>query len=82
MGKVLFRFWVRRFIFMFSVALVGLFCWNYNRYGLSQNMLINTWVWALLAAIVAASLSTYFAYAFKRKTVKKLYEKRTDQKPE
>lgn len=79
MGRVLFRFWVRRFIFTFSAAIVMLFCWNYKNYGLSQNMLINTWVWALLAAIVASSLSTYLAYARQSKVLKKHYEKRSDQ---
>ncbi|GGY82797.1 hypothetical protein GCM10011613_29550 [Cellvibrio zantedeschiae] len=82
MFKVLFRFWLRRFIFTFSVALVALFCWNYNRYGLSQNMLINTWVWALLAAIVSSSLSTYWAYTRQCKVLKTHYEKRFDQKSE
>lgn len=79
MFKTLFRFWVRRFIFMFSVALLALFCWNYNRYGLSQNMLINTWVWALLAAIVSSSLATYLAYIRQSKVIKKHYEKPSDQ---
>lgn len=79
MGKILFRFWIRRFVFTFSMAMIALFCWNYYRYGLSQNMLINTWVWALLAAIVSSSLSTYWAYSRQCKVLKKPYEKRFDQ---
>ncbi len=75
MFRILFRFWVRRFIFTFSVALIALFCWNYNRYGLSQNMLINTWVWALLAAIVSSSLSTWWAYTRQCKVLTKQNDK-------
>jgi hypothetical protein len=79
MFRILFRFWVRRFIFMFSVALIALFCWNYKGYGLSQNMLINTWVWALLAAIVSSSISTYWAYTRQCKVLKK-YSNESDSK--
>jgi len=75
MFKILFRFWVRRFLFTFSVAIIMLFYWNYTHYGLSQNMLINTWVWALLAAIVSSCLSTYFAYLRQRKFLKQRIEK-------
>ncbi|RYZ79521.1 MAG: hypothetical protein EOO68_38775 [Moraxellaceae bacterium] len=75
MIKILFRFWIRRFVFTFSVAVIMLFCWNYTRYGLSQNMLINTWVWALLAAIVSSSLSTYWAYTRQCKVLKQRPEK-------
>lgn len=67
---ILLRFWLRRFVFTFSVALILLFCWNYTRYGLSQNMLMNTWVWSLLAAIVSSCLSTYWAYTRQCKVLK------------
>ena len=77
MFRMLFRFWVRRFIFTFSAALIILFVWNFNRYGLSQNMLINTWIWALLAAIVSSCLSTWWAYTRQCKVLKK-YENKSD----
>lgn len=79
MFKMLFRFWMRRFIFTFSVAMVTLFCWNYNRYGLSHNMLINTWVWALLAAIFSSCLSTYWAYTRQCKVLRKHADKPSNE---
>jgi len=71
MFSVLFRFWLRRFVFMFSIAFIMFFYWNYTHYAFTRNMLINTWAWALFAAVIASSLSTYFAYLRQRNTVKK-----------
>jgi len=75
MYLVLLRFWLRRFTFTFAAALLMLFYWNYTHYGFSQNMIINTWTWALVAAIITSSLTTYLAYLRARKASKKAEEK-------
>jgi len=75
MYLVLLRYWLRRFTFTFIAAAVMLFYWNYTHYGLTQNMLINTWSWALVAATVASSVTTYLAYRRQRKAIKKAQEK-------
>jgi type VI protein secretion system component VasK len=67
MYLVLLRYWLRRFTFTFIAAVLMLFYWNYTHYGLTKNMLINTWSWALVAATVASSLTTYLAYRRYRK---------------
>ena len=69
MYLVLLRYWLRRFTFTFIAAVMMLFYWNYTHYGLTQNMLINTWSWALVAAIIASSLTTYLAYRRYRKAL-------------
>ena len=78
MYLVLLRFWLRRFTFTFAAALIMLFYWNYTHYAFTQNMLINTWTWSLVAAIISSSLSTYFAYLRQRKAQKKADEKPSD----
>ena len=75
MYLVLLRYWLRRFTFTFIAAVMMLFYWNYTHYGLTQNMLINTWSWALVAAAIASSLTTYLAYRRQRKAIKKAEEK-------
>jgi hypothetical protein len=75
MYLVLLRYWLRRFTFTFIAAAVMLFYWNYTHYGLTQNMLINTWSWALVAATVASSVTTYLAYRRQRNAIKKAQEK-------
>jgi type VI protein secretion system component VasK len=74
MYLVLLRFWLRRFTFTFAAALMMLFYWNYTHYGFTQNVIINTWTWALVAAIIASSLTTYLAYLRARKAKKKAEE--------
>jgi hypothetical protein len=71
MFLILFRFWVRRLAFTFCVAVLVLFAVNYVQHGLSRNMLINTWSWALAAAMVSSLLSTYFAFIRIDKKAKK-----------
>ena len=80
MYLVLLRYWLRRFTFTFIAAVVMLFYWNYTHYGLTQNMLINTWSWALVAATVASSVTTYLAYRRQRKAIKKAQEKSSADK--
>lgn len=75
MYLVLLRFWLRRFTFTFAAALIMLFYWNYTHYSFTQNMLINTWTWSLVAAIISSCLSTYLAYRRQRKAIKKAQEK-------
>ena len=75
MYLVLLRFWLRRFTFTFAAALIMLFYWNYTHYDFTQNMLINTWTWSLVAAIITSCLSTYLAYRRQRKAIKKAEEK-------
>ncbi|MET0357705.1 MAG: hypothetical protein ABW044_13065 [Cellvibrio sp.] len=74
MYLVLLRFWLRRFTFTFAAALMMLFYWNYTHYGFTQNVIINTWIWALVAAIITSCLSTYLAYLRARKAMKKNQE--------
>ena len=74
MYLVLLRFWLRRFTFTFAAALMMLFYWNYTHYGFTQNVIINTWTWALVAAIIASCLTTYLAYLRARKAAKKAEE--------
>lgn len=71
MYLVLLRYWLRRFTFTFIAAVMMLFYWNYTHYGLTKNMLINTWSWALVAATIASSLTTYLAYRRYRKAAAK-----------
>lgn len=71
MFLVLLRYWLRRFTFTFIAAVLMLFYWNYTHYGLTQNMLVNTWSWALVAATIASSLTTYLAYRRYRKAAAK-----------
>lgn len=75
MYLVLLRYWLRRFAFTFIAAVMMLFYWNYTHYGLTQNMLINTWSWALAAATIASSVTTYLAYRRQRKAIKKAEQK-------
>jgi type VI protein secretion system component VasK len=75
MYLVLLRYWLRRFTFTFIAAVMMLFYWNYTHYGLTKNMLINTWSWALVAATIASSLTTYLAYRRYRKAAAKEQEK-------
>ena len=74
MYLVLLRFWLRRFTFTFAAALLMLFYWNYTHYGFTQNVIINTWTWALVAAIISSCLSTYLAYRRQRKAIEKARE--------
>ncbi|RYY02720.1 MAG: hypothetical protein EOO53_10740 [Gammaproteobacteria bacterium] len=75
MFLILLRFWLRRFVFTFAAALVMLFYWNYTHYGFTENVLINTWGWSLVAAIVTSFISTYLAYLRGKKVLKKAEEK-------
>ena len=75
MYLVLLRFWLRRFTFTFAAALIMLFYWNYTHYAFTQNMLINTWIWSLVAAIITSFISTYLSYRRLRKAQKKAQEK-------
>lgn len=75
MYLVLLRFWLRRFTFTFAAALIMLFYWNYTHYAFTQNMLINTWTWSLVAAIITSFISTYLSYRRLRKAQKKADEK-------
>ena len=70
MLKILFRFWLRRLAFTFCAAAILLFGINYFRYGISQPMLIDTWLWAVITALFASSLSTYWAYTRQCKVLK------------
>ena len=70
MLKMLFRFWLRRLAFTFCAAAILLFVVNYSRYGISQTMLMDTWLWAVLTALLAATLSTYWAYTRQCKVLK------------
>ncbi len=75
MYLVLLRYWLRRFTFTFIAAVMMLFYWSYTHYGLTKNMLINTWSWALVAAMIASSVTTYLAYRRQRKAIQKAQEK-------
>jgi hypothetical protein len=75
MYLVLLRFWLRRFTFTFAAALLMLFYWNYTHYGFTRNVIINTWTWALVAAVITSSLTTYLAYLRARKVLKKAEKK-------
>lgn len=81
MYLVLLRFWLRRFTFTFAAALLMLFYWNYTHYGFTQNVIINTWTWALVAAIITSSLTTYLAYLRARKATRKAQEKSQEDSP-
>ena len=62
MAKILFRFWVRRLLFTFCVAFAGLFGLQFYREGFALDTLLNTWMIALAAGAISASLSTFLAY--------------------
>jgi type VI protein secretion system component VasK len=81
MYLVLLRFWLRRFTFTFAAALLMLFYWNYTHYGFTQNVIINTWTWALVAAVITSSLTTYLAYLRARKATRKAQEKSQEDSP-
>ena len=79
MYLVLLRYWLRRFTFTFIAAVLMLFYWNYTHYGLTKNMLINTWSWSLVAATIASSLTTYLAYRRYRKAAAKKAQEKSPQ---
>jgi hypothetical protein len=70
--KILFFSWIKRVKFTFVVATIALFALNYAQYGFSRNMVINSVVWALAAAMIASSLSTYMAYRRLKAAAKKI----------
>lgn len=70
MLRVLFRFWLRRLLSTFLMAAVLLFLVNYYRYGISESTLTDTWLWAILTALLASTLSTYWAYTRQCKVLK------------
>ena len=54
-------FWLRRFLFVLAVALAGLLVVEYARRG--EITELGTIVgWSVAAAVLAASISTYWAY--------------------
>ncbi|RYY77121.1 MAG: hypothetical protein EOO52_06455 [Gammaproteobacteria bacterium] len=75
MYLILLRFWLRRFTFTFAAAVMMLGYWNYTHYGFTQNVIINTWAWSLVAAVITSSLTTYLAYLRARKATRKAQEK-------
>ena len=69
--KVLFRFWLRRLAFTICAAAAMLLAINSYRYGYSQSVLMDTWFWAVVTGLCAATLSTYWAYSRHCKQLKK-----------
>ena len=58
---VLFRFWLRRFTLVFALASVALVLVEWLRHADSSSYL-DAVAWAAAAALLAASIATYWAY--------------------
>lgn len=62
MGRILVRFWVRRFALVFALACVGLSAVELLQQSIQNFSYRSVLGWSSLTALVAASVSAYWAY--------------------
>lgn len=62
MFKIVAKFWLRRFLLVFVIAAVLLCGVEFFRRGAEHIVWSYALTWALIAAVVSASVSAYWAY--------------------
>ena len=69
MMKILARFWLRRFILIFVAVFVCLVAVELGQQGITVAGLVTVAGWSFAAALIAASVATYWGYRIQCKVV-------------